>query len=154
GRPGHRHERHVRHPHQGNRGRAFQQLGRKVIQENLTTPAFSHRGSRAGVKSTPQSASACPHSNRHICCTAEDARLVPRRDSCTAAKCVSYSITSSANVSTVGRIFRFSAFAVLRLITSSNLVGCSTGMSAGFTPRRILFTSSAARRYWSGRFCP
>jgi hypothetical protein len=27
-----------------------------------------------------------------------------------------------------------SALAVLRLITNSNLVGCSTGMSAGFAP--------------------
>ena len=30
-----------------------------------------------------------------------------------------------------------SAFAVLRLITSSNLVGCCTGRSAGFSPLRI-----------------
>ena len=33
-----------------------------------------------------------------------------------------------------------SAFAVLRLITSSNFVGCSTGRSAGFAPLRILST--------------
>jgi hypothetical protein len=33
-----------------------------------------------------------------------------------------------------------SAFAVLRLITSSNFVGCSTGRSAGFAPLRILLT--------------
>src|SRR5262245_22316398 len=31
-----------------------------------------------------------------------------------------------------------SAFAVLRLMTSSNLFACSTGISAGFAPRRIL----------------
>src|SRR5207245_3723757 len=42
-----------------------------------------------------------------------------------------YSITWSARPSTGGGIFRPSAFAVLRLITSSNLVGCSTGRSAG-----------------------
>ena len=30
------------------------------------------------------------------------------------------------------------ALAVLRLITNSNLVGCSTGNSAGFAPLRIL----------------
>ena len=35
---------------------------------------------------------------------------------------------------------RPSALAVLRLITRSNLVGCSTGRSAGFEPRRILST--------------
>ena len=33
-----------------------------------------------------------------------------------------------------------SAFAVLRLITSSNLVGCSTGRSAGLAPLRIRST--------------
>ena len=41
---------------------------------------------------------------------------------------------------------RPSALAVLRLITSSNLVGCSTGKSAGVAPRRILFTSLRRER--------
>src|SRR5262249_48683539 len=43
---------------------------------------------------------------------------------------------------------RFSpmAFAVVRLMTKSNLVGCSTGISAGFAPRKILSTKSPARR--------
>ena len=58
----------------------------------------------------------------------------------------SHSITSSASASSVGGMSRPSALAVLRLMTSSNLVGCSTGKSAGFAPRRILSTSSAARR--------
>jgi hypothetical protein len=40
-----------------------------------------------------------------------------------------HSITSSANASTVGGIWRPSAFAVLRLMTSSNLVGCHTGFA-------------------------
>ena len=47
-----------------------------------------------------------------------------------------YSITSSASASSVGGISRLSAFAVLRLITRSNLVGCMTGRSAGFSPLR------------------
>ena len=47
---------------------------------------------------------------------------------------------SSARASTAGGIVRPSAFAVLRLITSSNLVGCSTGRSAGLAPLRILAT--------------
>src|SRR5262245_10369621 len=34
------------------------------------------------------------------------------------------------------------------------LVGCSTGMSAGFAPRRILSTRSPARRQRSGKFGP
>jgi isoquinoline 1-oxidoreductase beta subunit len=51
-----------------------------------------------------------------------------------------YSITSSARASSAGGIVRPSVFAVLRLITSSNFVGCWTGNSAGFAPLRILST--------------
>src|SRR5262249_2199893 len=42
-----------------------------------------------------------------------------------------YSITLSARWSTDGGIVSLSALAVFRLMTSSNLVGCSTGRSAG-----------------------
>jgi hypothetical protein len=45
-----------------------------------------------------------------------------------------HSITSSASASSLSGTVRPSAFAVLRLITSSNLVGCTTGKSAGFSP--------------------
>src|SRR5580704_3872295 len=41
-----------------------------------------------------------------------------------------HSINSSASASSVGGTIRPSAFAVLRLITNSNLVGCITGKSA------------------------
>ena len=41
----------------------------------------------------------------------------------------------------VGRIVRPICFAVLRLMKNSNLVGCSTGKSAGFAPFRILSTT-------------
>src|SRR5215831_7736893 len=51
-----------------------------------------------------------------------------------------HSITSSARASSVGGISRLSALAVLRLMTSSNLIGCWTGSSAGFAPLRILPT--------------
>src|SRR6266704_2301535 len=49
-----------------------------------------------------------------------------------------YSITWSAMEITPGGTSMPSAFAVLRLITNSNLVGCTTGRSAGFSPLRIL----------------
>src|SRR5262245_13213257 len=39
-----------------------------------------------------------------------------------------------------------SALAVVRLIAKSHLVGCSTGNSAAFVPRRILSTNSPAQR--------
>ena len=51
-----------------------------------------------------------------------------------------HSITSSARVSSADGTVTLSAFAVLRLITSSNVVGCSTGRSVGLTPRRTLAT--------------
>ena len=51
-----------------------------------------------------------------------------------------YSITSSARTSNDGGTVRPSALAVFRLITSSNLVGCSTGRSEGLVPLRILST--------------
>src|SRR5262245_35911967 len=55
-------------------------------------------------------------------------------------------ITRSARNNTDCGIVRLSAFAVCKLITNSNFVGCSTGMSAGFVPLRILSTIHAARR--------
>jgi hypothetical protein len=56
-----------------------------------------------------------------------------------------YSVTSSARASSVGAMSRPSVFAAFRLMTSSNLTGCSTGRSPGFAPRRILSTNSPAR---------
>src|SRR5262249_34034671 len=51
-----------------------------------------------------------------------------------------HSITSSARDRNDSGIVRPSGLAVVRLMTRSNLVGCSTGMSPGFVPRRILST--------------
>ncbi len=48
-----------------------------------------------------------------------------------------HSITSSASARSVGGIVRPSAFAVLRLMTNSNLDGWTTGKSAGFSPLRM-----------------
>src|SRR5262249_44467249 len=51
-----------------------------------------------------------------------------------------HSISSSARGSSVGGISRPSALAVLRLMTSSYLVGACTGRSAGFSPLRMRST--------------
>src|SRR5262249_8759434 len=48
-----------------------------------------------------------------------------------------HSITSSVRASSIGGISMPSALAVLRLITNSNLVDCTTGKSAGFAPFRM-----------------
>src|SRR5262249_9417945 len=47
-------------------------------------------------------------------------------------------ITSSAVANRVSGMVRRSCLAVLRLMPNSNLVGCSTGRSAGLAPLRIL----------------
>src|SRR6516225_11280607 len=52
----------------------------------------------------------------------------------------SHSITSSARARIEGGMVRPSALAVFRLTTSSNVVGCWTGRSAGLAPLRILPT--------------
>src|SRR5262245_6532740 len=65
-----------------------------------------------------------------------------------------HSITSSARASSVGGTSRPSAFAALRLITNSNVVGCCTGRSAGLAPLSILSTYPAARRNRSARLAP
>jgi hypothetical protein len=51
-----------------------------------------------------------------------------------------HSITSSARARSVGGIVRPRARAVLRLMTSSNLVGSCTGRSAGLAPLRMRST--------------
>src|SRR5262245_5376865 len=77
--------------------------------------------------------------------------LPPKADMCGATTDVRFgpiadsalhqlSINSSARSSTVGGIVRPSALAVFRLIMSSNLVGCSTGISPGFEPLKIILT--------------
>src|SRR5512132_2270708 len=71
-----------------------------------------------------------------------------------ADKQITYSITSLALASSVVGTVRPSAFAVLRLITNSYLVGACTGRSAGFSPLRMRSTYPAARRYWSTKSAP
>jgi hypothetical protein len=62
-----------------------------------------------------------------------------------------HSITSARSKKDSG-IVKPSALAAVRLMTSSNLAGCSTGISAGFVPRKILSTILAARPNSSGKF--
>src|SRR5262245_40561857 len=65
-----------------------------------------------------------------------------------------HSITSSAMASSRGGKLRPNALAVLRLITSSNLVDCMTGRSAGFSPLRIRPVYTPAWRYASVMLVP
>src|SRR5262245_30255191 len=65
-----------------------------------------------------------------------------------------HSITSLANASSRSGTLRPSTFAVLRLSTSSYLVGACTGRSPGFSPLRMRSTYSAERRNWSTKSGP
>jgi hypothetical protein len=65
-----------------------------------------------------------------------------------------YSITSSARANNVEGTVMPSDFAVFKLIARSNLVGCSTGMSLGLAPFRILSTCPAALRNKSPMSAP
>ena len=84
-------------------------------------------------RSTPMSASTSSGQTAAYalaCC-------VPRAAVSRCSKLHLYSITSSAsNCIEVGTA-RPSALAAFMLITSSNLVGCSTGNSLGCAPRRM-----------------
>jgi len=61
-------------------------------------------------------------------------------------------MTLSARYTTDCGIVRPICLAVLRLITNSNFVGCSTGRSAGLASFSILSTNAAARRNNSSSF--
>src|SRR6516162_4280856 len=63
-----------------------------------------------------------------------DRRAAEQRDEVAA---LHHSITSSARASRFGGTSMPSARAVARLMTSSNLVDCKTGRSAGFVPLRM-----------------
>src|SRR5215471_17876123 len=65
-----------------------------------------------------------------------------------------HSITSSARLSRIGGTSRPIAFAVFRLIASSNFVGCSMGKSLGFWPCKILCTNFAPCRNNAGPSAP
>jgi hypothetical protein len=69
-----------------------------------------------------------------------DVRFVPKADIERRSKSWPYSINSSARASSAGGTARSSAFAVLRLMASSYLVGVCTGRSAGFSPLRMRST--------------
>src|SRR5262249_22887720 len=65
-----------------------------------------------------------------------------------------YLINLVARASPSGGIVTPISLAVLRFITSSNFVGCSTGRSAGLAPFRILSTKYATRLWLSAGSAP
>jgi hypothetical protein len=111
----------------------------------LPTPALSNL---SRTSSSNPSSSGC-HSM--ICCQRSSVSVIrlPQRsvtyfNGCFYPVCLrrpcNHLMTLSARNSTDCGIVRPICFAVFRLITNSNFVGCSTGRSAGFVPFRILST--------------
>src|SRR5215813_4320176 len=106
---------------------------------------YGHAGADIGIafRNRHQHADTT-NSLRLLCARCE--RPKKRRRGCRAAEqrdelaAPYHSITSSARASSVGGTSRPSALAVLRLITSSYLVGACTGRSAGFSPLRMRST--------------
>ena len=70
--------------------------------------------------------------------TAEKCHKLPQAGAERYVYRANHSITSSARARTRGGMVMPSAFAVLRLMTSANLVGNSTGKSPGLLPFKIL----------------
>jgi hypothetical protein len=100
----------------------------------------SMNGLRAGMAAPPLMAAArvAARVTSLTCQEPTFTRPLPnRRSRPEAAIRLSYSITSSARARIEGGTVRPSSLAVLRLTTSSNLVGCWTGRSAGLAPARM-----------------
>jgi hypothetical protein len=128
-----------------------------------TLPYRCIEGVRVHSKNGPPSGSAVPAacangplslSLRAPGCAAANCRLGPIADPLRRSKRHHYSITSSARSRNDSGMVMLIAFAVFRLITSSNFVGCSTGRSAGLVPCKILCTYPPPRRNRSGRLAP
>lgn len=71
-----------------------------------------------------------------------------------AAKMMAYSITLSARATRPAGTSSPIALAACRLMTNSNLAGCSTGISAGLIPWRIFTTIRASWRNISVKLGP
>src|SRR6187401_3278966 len=108
-------------------------------------PAYVGSGSKSVV-------GRCPRDVRIAACKRTFVRHRRWSEKCQEAtyalqQIAAYSITSSAIASSPGGKLRPNALAVLRLITSSNLVGCMTGRSEGFSPLRMRPVYKPAWRY-------
>ena len=105
-----------------------------LLGQKLTLPWLQNPNASIHVCFTPKSGHV--EHDRHV-------RFVPKADMQQRRR---YSITWSASNCIEDGTLRPNALAVFILMTSSNLVGCSTGRSAGFAPFSILSTNEAARR--------
>jgi hypothetical protein len=96
---------------------------------------FTQPGSKAEVAAFPELVRCSPNNGRssrraaRLLCAMN--RLMHR------SNLLLYSITSVARARRKGGMVKPNSFAVFRLSTRSNVVGCRTGRSIGFAPARI-----------------
>jgi hypothetical protein len=100
----------------------------RIRQKRCIPSPSGCRCSRCRAKPGQDILDARAERSRPCLFTSEAPALAPQR------------ITSLAWKRSIGGSVRSSAWAVFRLMTSSNLMGCSTGRSAGLAPLRILST--------------
>ena len=113
-------------------------LGREACRSARTARPHVRFGSKSDIGACPRHVCFTPKSGH--CGAASRCPLCAKSRLMQCSKKDRYSITWSARTSRVSGIFNPSAFAVLRLITSSNLVGRSMGSSLGFVPERMRAT--------------
>src|SRR5262245_30338499 len=101
-----------------------------TLRDHSRYPELKHGLASRAVGTSPSPRDSCPS-----CCSQR-----PSMTWLLQLQHVNYSITASARASSEGGTVMPSALAVLRLITSSYLVGACTGMSAGFSPLRMRST--------------
>jgi hypothetical protein len=104
--------------------------GNKFQRRQVHLFKIAHHGTERTIIALPR-----PNALADVALGAKEANTLRHRSSAAV-----HSITSSARASSVGGTSRPSALAVLRLMTSSNFVGCSAGISAGLPPCSILIT--------------
>jgi len=109
------------------------------VQVISTIWAGVRSGSDPEVGDPPRKRPLCPPKRPNFALVHE-VREGPQAAAGSSSKIPNYSITSSARTSSVEGTSMSSALAVIKLMTNSNLVGCSTGRSEGFDPRKILST--------------
>jgi hypothetical protein len=109
------------------------------VQHSKLAPAWS-RGVKLGPSAMTARGPLLPNKRtfaryRRMSQKCQNRPHAPQQTIC--ADCIAYSITSSAAACNVSGTVRPSVFAVLRLMTRSNLVGCTTGKSPGLAPFSI-----------------
>src|SRR5262249_10887050 len=116
---------------------------RDVLTLDVTgfVQATAERGRHGSVRLSRLSIQESDHRHRRLLRARAERprrRAAEQRDELAPFHRCNHSITSSARAISIGGTSRPSVLAVLRLITNSNLVGCTTGKSPGFAPLRIL----------------